>query len=226
LLVLAGSGLRAQTIPTETPSVQGIDIGVDLYGIGAHLLGSDFLSTEVSAELNLKNRFFPIVEAGYGRTDAWAEQGIHYKGSAPYMRLGMNYNFMYKKDNKVGNWFLGVRYGISAVSYDVNTPPVEDPIWGTTLPNPNLEDMIWGGTIPYDYSGQKATVRWYELLGGVRVQLTNSIRMGWTIRMKWRHGASVSRYGDPWFVPGFGTYGSSATGITYTISYYIPWPKK
>jgi hypothetical protein len=210
----------------KQPLLNGLDIGVDLYGIGSKLLGGDFLSAEVNLEANLKNRFFPIVEIGYGRTDAYAEQGIHYKGSAPYARVGMNYNFQYKKDNKVGYWFLGVRYGISAPSYDVSTPPVEDPIWNSALSNPNLEDPIWGGNIPYDYPGQSASVSWYELLGGVRVRITEHICMGWTLRMKWRLGASVSEYGDPWFVPGYGTYKSSQTGITYTISYYLPIRKR
>ena len=50
------------------PLYGGIYVGADLYGIGAHLFGSDTKSGEVQIDVNLRNRFFPVVEAGYAQT--------------------------------------------------------------------------------------------------------------------------------------------------------------
>ena len=52
------------------PLYNGVTVSVDLWGIGSKVLGGDFLSSEVAVDVNLKNRFFPIVELGYGGTDA------------------------------------------------------------------------------------------------------------------------------------------------------------
>lgn len=203
------------------PLLNGLYIGADLYGVGEYAMGGDFLSSEASVELDLKNRYFPIVEIGYGTTDTWNDRGIHYKGSAPYFRIGMNYNFFYKKQNK---YYLygGFRYAVSSFSYDVANATVNDPIWGTPVENPNINDPIWGDYYPYNYKGQKGSMHWVELLAGVRVHIYKNFHMGWTLRYKSRIQQSVSQYGDPWYVPGFGEFDKSKFGITYTIMYKIP----
>lgn len=227
LLLLIGSSAVAQQNNKdkkpgiEYPLLNGLFINADLYGLGAYALGSDFLSSEVSAELDIKNRFFPIVEVGFGSTDTYGERGIHYKSSAPYFKLGMNYNFFFKKQDKF-YLYGGFRYAMSSFTYDVRNIPAEDPIWGDEIGNPNLNDPIWGGSLPYDYPGQKATIHWIEFLAGVRVHLYKNFYMGWTLRYKSRLSQSISEYGNPWFVPGFGEYDKSKFGITYTISYKIP----
>lgn len=83
------------------PFYNGTYVGVDLYGIGSKLLGGDFMSSEVSIAVNLKNKFIPTVEFGMGGTDTWSETGIHYKSkAAPFFRIGVDYNTMAKKKRK------------------------------------------------------------------------------------------------------------------------------
>ena len=83
------------------PFYNGTYVGVDLYGIGSKLLGGDFMSSEVSIAVNLKNKFIPTVEFGMGGTDTWSETGIHYKSkAAPFFRIGVDYNTMAKKKEK------------------------------------------------------------------------------------------------------------------------------
>lgn len=82
------------------PFYNGTYVGVDLYGIGSKLLGGDFMSSEVSIAVNLKNKFIPTVEFGMGGTDTWSETGIHYKVAAPFFRIGVDYNTMAKKKEK------------------------------------------------------------------------------------------------------------------------------
>ena len=60
----------------------------------------------------------------YCRTGIWlhghlGDKGIHYKSNAPYFRIGMDYNTLYKKQH--GHMLLvGLRYGVSSFKYDVD----------------------------------------------------------------------------------------------------------
>ena len=56
------------------PLYNGTYVGVDLYGIGSKLLGGDFMSSEVSVAVNLKNKFIPTIEFGMGGTDTGSKR--------------------------------------------------------------------------------------------------------------------------------------------------------
>ncbi|MDR2858873.1 MAG: DUF6048 family protein [Mediterranea sp.] len=201
----------------------GIYVGTDIYGMGNQLLGSDILYNEIIVDVNLQRRFFPVAEIGYGKADAWGEGGAHYKTAAPYFRIGMNYNTMYKKKRE-SHLYVGVRYGVSNFTYDVEQLSMKDPVWNETAGNnPALKDEVWGGSsLPYEYSKLKATMQWYELVIGVRVQVYKNLMAGWSVRKKIPLSSSVSEYGDPWYIPGFGIYGSSKLILTYSLVYKLP----
>ncbi len=212
---------KKTTEEVNFPLYNGVSVGVDLWGIGSKVLGGDFLSTEIAVDVNLKNRFFPIAEIGYGKTDTWNDKGTHYNSGAPYFRIGMDYNALYKK--KHGHMLLvGLRYGVSSFKYDVEALAIDDPIYGGGIGNPNLEDGIWGGSLPYNHKGMKGSMQWAEFCVGIRAHIWKELYMGWALRFKFKLSASADQYGDPWYVPGFGKYGSNTTGITYTITYKLP----
>lgn len=203
------------------PLYNGVSMGVELWGLGSDALGGDFLSSEVSVDINLKNRFFPILELGYGSTDSWSEKGIHYKSSSPYLRIGMDYNALYKK--KHGHMLLvGLRYGASSFKYDIAAAQLDDPVYGGTVGNPNLEDNIWGGSHPYVHKDMKSAMQWAELCVGIKAHIWKAFYMGWSLRFKFKLSATPDEHGDPWYVPGFGKYGSSTMGVSYTITYKLP----
>lgn len=204
------------------PFYNGISIGVDLFGIGNKVLGGDFLSSEIAVDVNLKNRFFPIVELGYGKTDTSNDNGTTYKTSAPYLRIGLDYNILYKKKFK-NCFFIGFRYAMSSFKYDVKASALNDPVYGGTINNVGQEDDVWGGSLPYDHEGMKGSMSWFELCAGARAHIWKSIYMGWTVRMKYRTGSSADLFGNPWYIPGYGKYSTNTMGITYTITYKLPY---
>ena len=203
------------------PLYNGISVSVDLWGPGSKLFGSDFFSSEVAIDVNLKNRFFPIVELGYGNTDTWSDKGIHYKTGAPYFRIGMDYNALYNK--KHGHMILvGLRYAATSFKYDVEALGINDPEYGGSLGNPNLVDGIWGNSLPFNYKGMKGSMQWAEFCVGIRAHVWKDLYMGWAFRFKFRMSSSVAEHGDPWYVPGYGKYNGNTTGVTYTITYKLP----
>ena len=107
---------KKTTIEEEkVPFYQGTTIGVDIFGLGSKIFGGDITSTEISVEVNLKNRYVPVAEIGYGTTDTTDDgTNIHYKASAPYFRIGMNYNFFFKKPYLPGFLYGGIRYVVSS----------------------------------------------------------------------------------------------------------------
>lgn len=189
--------------------IRGVSVSTDLFGIIGKVFGNDYQSYEVSAELNLKNRFFPVVEVGYGSTDTTDDdKDIHYKVAAPYFRIGMNYNFFYKKDTP--NYiFGGIRCGFSTFSYDISAPDLVDP--------------IWGGKVPFNYDGVKSNATWAEIVVGLRTQIVKNFHMGWSLRYKRKLSVKENPNSDAWYIPGFGINDSALFGATYSLIYYLPW---
>lgn len=203
------------------PLYNGVSIGVDLWGPGGKLFGSDFMSTEISADVDLKHRYFPVVELGYGRTNTVSDQGIHYKSGAPYFRIGLDYNALYNK--KHGHMLLvGVRYAATSFKYDVKAPSTDDPLYDDSSFNFSLTDDIWQEHLEYDHSGMKGSMQWLEICVGIRANIGKNFYMGWAMRYRSRLSGSSDKYGDPWYVPGFGKYGKSRLGVTYTLVYKLP----
>ena len=118
---------------TKIAFFQGFTLSADILGIGQYFL-SDYGSTEAALRLNLKNTYFPIAELGYGICDATNyNTNIRYKTSAPFLRIGVDINFLKDKlqDNRL---YAGVRYGISPFEYDLEGPDMTDPVWGGSSP--------------------------------------------------------------------------------------------
>ena len=195
---------------TETSLFQGVYLGIDVFGLANKVLGSDITSTEVNAEMNLKNRFFPVVEVGYAAIETSGEEtDIFYKSSAPYFRIGMNYNVFYKKPHLPGQLLVGLRYGYSSFEYDVNAPALTDPNWGHT-------------SVPFAYEGVKSNASWVEVCAGLKTQVYKGFYMGFTVRYRSRLSQKVHENSEPYYIPGFGKNGSTNVGLTYNLIYKLP----
>ena len=194
----------------EKPFFQGIMVGVDVYGFLNQALGSDARTTEVSVEANLQNRFLPIVEIGYGSMDMTADETeIHYKTSAPFFRVGMNYNVFYQKPDLPGGLTVGLRYGFSSFEYNVQSPDLIDPNWGNTH-------------VPVDYTGVKSKVGWLEAVVGMRANVFKNFYLGLNVRYRSRLSMTKNENSEPYYIPGYGRGKSSNFGITYSIIYKLP----
>lgn len=212
---------KEKTLPeVNYPLMNGIDVGVDILSPMLKVFGSDFMSAEAMVDVNLYNRFFPTVEVGYGGGKATNDYDVSIKASAPYFRLGLDYNTLWKKAH--GNLLLvGFRYGFSTGKYDVVVPDLTDPDYSGGAKQTNLVDPIWGDVTNFAHEGMKHTMHWVEFTAGIRANITKRIKMGLILRIKHKLKASIDTFGDPYYIPGYGRYGSNKVGITYSIIYQL-----
>ena len=191
-------------------SFNGIGVSADIFGLAYSML-EDYTSSEIAVEFNLGNRFYPVAEIGLGWCDAVDETTmIKYKTSSPYYRIGLNYNFMTKKENpnpKNYVYALG-RIGWSKFQYDIETPPITDP--------------VWGGSASLKQNDIDGSCTWAEFGVGIKVKIAKGFHMGWSIRYKARISEKESKNSRMWYIPGFGTNKSTCFGGTYNLIYDIP----
>lgn len=191
------------------PFYQGIMVGIDVAGLASKVLGSDLMSAEASLQANLKNRYFPVVELGYGSIDTTDDEtDIHYKASAPYLRLGADYNVFYRKPYLPGYLTVGLRYGFTSFEYDVQAPPLTDPNWG-------------GTSIPVNFQGVKSNVHWAEAVVGLKANVLKNFYMGFSVRYRMRLSMTKHENSEPYQIPGFGK-GKNNFGIAYNLVYKLP----
>ena len=194
----------------QQPFYQGTMVKVDVSGLMGKAFGYEYTSTEANVECNLLNRYFPVFELGYGSIDTVNEEtDIHYKTSAPYFRIGAGYNIFSKKPYLPGKLLVGARMGFSSFSYDVDAPSMSDPVWGET-------------TIPVSFEGVKSNASWLELVAEVRTNVYKNFHLGFSLRYKSLFSVKKSENSEPWYIPGYGKNKSSGFGITYNISYKLP----
>jgi hypothetical protein len=211
LFILSLSLFIASVGYAESP-LRGIHLSADAFGyIYPNFVKDKFYSTELSLAVNLKNRFFPVLEAGVGHTNMVSHlYDIGYSTRAPYYRIGMDYNMQYK-NGRSNHIYLGARVGYTAFKYSVDAPALIDPVWGDEA--------------PVQFSSVPSRAVWAEAVGGVRAEILKNIYMGWSLRYKFLLNRSAA-YGGPWYIPGFGTGKKTVLGATYTIGYYFNLFKK
>lgn len=199
------------SIQVDAPfAFKGLSVSTDLFGYLYSLL-DDGVSGEVALEANLGNRFFPVVEAGYGRVSMTDENfGIRYKSAAPFFRVGMNYNFSYRKEGtQRPNFVYGAfRFAFSKMKYDVSSPPLNDP--------------VWGGDVTFSKNDIDGFCSWVEFGVGVKVKIVKRFHMGWCVRYKARVNVVNSDYSNVGYIPGFGKNRHTCFGATYSLIYDLP----
>ena len=181
------------------------------------MFGQKYGSFGVSGTLNMWNRIQPEAELGFG----WAkntpdDMNFTYKGKlAPYIKLGANYNFMFKSDPKY-QAHVGFRVGFSTFKYDIT--------------DITYSEKYWGDAQQFEIKNQSSYALWGEVVAGLRVQVWREISVGWDLRYHGIFTYKKNAQSTPWFIPGYGVKDKSLT-FTMSVYYTLPlsldkWPKK
>lgn len=211
--VVDSTNLNTGKIPKMIqPLFYAAAVGVDVWDPLMRVFGQHYGLVEFSAELNLHNRYVPVVEFGLGATD-YTPQDNNYTFKVPvtpYFRIGCNYNFIYNS-NPDYMAFAGLRFGWSRFGYDID--------------DVRLNSDYWDETATFNVPRQICSVSYLQVLFGIRVKVLGPVSMGWNIRYKAKLHESKAAYGEPWYIPGYGSRNGAITG-SFSIIYTIPLKKK
>lgn len=196
----------AKALEEKIPLFAGVSVGYDLCGT-VMALATSYGQYEGSVRVSLKNKYFPIVELGLGLSDYTHEDThIHYKTSAPYARIGLDYNFL--RNRRSGNRLLaGIRLAYTNYKFDLTAPSLTDPVYHTTR--------------PFTYQGQNASLFWGELVGGLQTNIFKFLRLGWSVRLRIPLFEKLPAVGKSAYIPGFGKGSETLFGGTFNIIFDI-----
>ncbi len=196
----------------KRPLFMSVSVGANIWDPFMRALGTDHGGGGVWGMLNLKNRFLPMVELGFGMANSTPDDGnFTYKSNpAFYGKIGVNYNFMYNKDPKY-LFYLGFRAGWSAFKYDIT--------------NVTVSDGYWGNDRHFEITGQSSHATWGELLLGLQVGLYKNFSMGWSVSYNFMFNLKDNESSRPWYIPGFGTR-NTKLNISLSLIYTLPLHKE
>lgn len=207
LLLTMSSAASAQmkffTIQKDSiPLFRGFAVSFDLVGAGMLAL-SDYGQYEAALRVNLHDEWFPIVEAGVGKATHDDEvTQLYYSTSAPYFKVGIDKN-MLKDKHGPNRLYVGLRYGFTSYKIDLSRPDFPDPVWQ------------WN--TGFGVKDASCKYHWAEVVIGVDAKIFGPLHLGWSVRYKQRLAHSEEgEFGNPWYVPGFGTYNTNL-GATFNF---------
>ncbi|MCM1152929.1 MAG: DUF6048 family protein [Muribaculum sp.] len=206
--------VKAPAARSPYPAYCGVNIGLNFADAVLMAAGQKHGSFDLWANVSIRNWFFPTIEVGVGMGSDHPEDGnFHYKAkAAPYVKLGMDYNFLYKSKPDY-QAFVGLRAGFSTYKYDITDISVTNGYWQQTQ--------------HYDILNQSASSFYGEAVGGLKVKIYRNFSMGWTLRYHFKihtwqkvKAGEMNPGGNPWFIPGYGT--SSPLRVTFSLIWSLP----
>lgn len=197
----------AQPAESDTiPLFRGVAVSGDIVGL-AQLAFSDYGQYEAALRVNLRDRYFPVLELGYGKADADnITTNLSYKTSAPYGRVGMDFNLM-KNKHDIYRIYAGFRYAFTSYKFDIEGHDIKDP--------------VWGNDVKYEATGVEASYHWIEGVFGVDAKIWGPFRLGWSLRYRRRLIHDDGNVGNTWYVPGYGKQGGSRLGGTFNVTFEL-----
>lgn len=198
--------LRMKQIDDSIPLFRGVQVKTDLVGLVQKAVSS-YGQYEVGVRVNLKDKYFPVIELGYGKADDTNDvTQTTYKTSAPYGRIGIDFNIL-KNKHDIYRLYAGVRYAYTSFKFDVDHAPLIDP--------------VWGGETPFIAHDVKAYYHWAEIGAGLDAKIYGPLHLGWSIRYKRRIAHDDGTVGNVWYVPGFGKQGGSRIWGTFDLMFEL-----
>lgn len=199
-----------KTDSIKNPALQGVALQLDVASVLTSSISNGELSSyEAGVQFNFKHKYYPIVEAGYASANKTTDDKINFTTQAPFVRFGIDINMLKNNNSKfLNNLFLaGLRLGMSNFNYTISNITINNDYWGG---NPQI----------INYSDLPASTKlWWEIVVGVRVEVTRNFYMGWMVRSKSLLSKDSLGEAAPWYIPGFGINATSNWGINYNIGY-------
>ena len=207
LLTLALSAqAQAKVFSLEKDSIpffRGFAVSFDLVG-PAMLALTDRGEYEGALRINLHDQWFPIFEMGVGRANHEDDEvtGITYKTTAPYFRIGMDWNVL-KKKHGPNRMYAGFRYAFTSFNVDIIRE--------------NLPDPVWLSQTGFGIKDLSCVMHWAEIVFGIDAKIIGPLHLGWSVRYKRPLYHKNGDIGNIWYVPGFGTGSDDQLAANFNV---------
>ena len=207
LLTLALSAqAQAKVFSLEKDSIpffRGFAVSFDLVG-PAMLALTDRGEYEGALRINLHDQWFPIFEMGVGRANHENDEvtGITYKTTAPYFRIGMDWNVL-KKKHGPNRMYAGFRYAFTSFNVDIIRE--------------NLPDPVWLSQTGFGIKDLSCVMHWVEIVFGIDAKIIGPLHLGWSVRYKRPLYHKNGDIGNIWYVPGFGTGSDDQLAANFNV---------
>ncbi len=191
----------------STPLFNGVAVWVDLVGAGQMML-SDYGQYEAGISINLKDRYYPTFEMGYGKCEAVdSTTNLKFTTQAPYFKIGCDFNLL-KNKHDIYRLYGGLRYAFTSYKYDVEAiNPIIDP--------------VWGGEATFSSTDNSAYQHWMEAVFGLDAKIAGPLYLGWSVRYRRRLFHKDGNSGNTYYIPGYGRAGGSRLGATFNVIFKL-----
>ena len=185
------------------PLFCGFSVSFDLVGPAMMMLTSHG-EYEGALRVNLHDQWFPIFELGLGRANHENDEvtGLTYKTTAPYFRLGMDWNILRKK-HQPNRMYAGFRYAFTSYNVDIIRENLPDPVLQTKT--------------GFGVEGSRCNMHWLEVVLGIDAKVFGPLHLGWTVRYKRRLMHNDGALDATWYVPGFGINDKDNIGANFNV---------
>ena len=185
------------------PLFCGFSVSFDLVG-PAMMMMTSHGEYEGALRVNLHDQWFPIFELGLGRANHENDEvtGLTYKTTAPYFRLGMDWNILRKK-HQPNRMYAGFRYAFTSYNVDIIRENLPDPVWQTKT--------------GFGVEGSRCNMHWLEVVLGIDAKVFGPLHLGWTVRYKRRLMHNDGALDATWYVPGFGINDKDNIGANFNV---------
>jgi hypothetical protein len=191
----------------------GLRLGVDLSKIARGFYEKNYKGIEIVGDYRVSKKMFLAGELG-NENKTVDDDRVNFTTKGNYFKVGFDFNGYENWLDMENMIHIGLRYGVSAFSQELNTYKIYD----TSSYFPIVPPVVSGTK----YEGLSA--QWVEVVAGAKAEILKNLYIGFSVRMNYLTSNKKPEGFDNLYIPGFNrTYdGKFGAGWNYTLSYFIP----
>jgi hypothetical protein len=209
----------SNTQTKQALEIKGIRIETDLGSMLYSALSTTKTTNnqQLGCIINISNKFYPTFEIGRSSTLKMMNDNSSFSTNGIYEKFGLD--FRLNKPTEGGKpsnnlILLGLKLGMSSFNYSIK--------------DLKLKDEYWGGESNINYLDQQTNKYWFEITGGIRVEVLKNTYIGWSVRYKSLLSTNENGSVYAWYIPGFGVNVKETPSweFNYMIAYQFNIPKR
>jgi hypothetical protein len=203
---------KTDSIPTKIERY-GIRFGADLFKLTRSFYDENYKGLELVGDYRITKNYYLAAELG-NEDKTTIDDRLNFSTKGTYIKAGFDYNFYENWLDMRNMVFIGMRYGASTFSQQLNSYK----LYNTTTYFPEAPTVISGEK----FNGLSA--QWVEVVLGMKAEVLKNIYVGFSVRMNRLLSNSKPANFDNLYIPGFNrTYnGDFGVGFNYSVSYFLP----